>query len=197
MKAHRMNLSDLLNSAGVVVLVTTAGNLIAKYLERRDRYKSAIRKISEIYDGFNRVIDDSKADRVLILKSHNGGGKPTPGTDLYVSIIHEMSTKGVEQIKQQYQRILIDDTYIRIIQQIILERTIEIRIQDLPENSFIRLTYEKDNLKWIYFFEIKGNANSYFFGSFSTKDEKGFTPGDKLAFKLAIDKFKRIFENEN
>lgn len=197
MKAHRMNLSDLLNSAGVVVLVTTAGNLIAKYLERRDRYKSAIRKISEIYDAFNRVIDDSKADRVLILKSANGGGKPTPGTDLYVSIIHEMSTKGVEQIKQQYQRILIDDTYIRIIQQIILERTLEVRIQDLPENSFIRLTYEKDNLQWLYFFEIKGNANSYYFGNFSTKDEKGFTPGDKLAFKLAIDRFKKIFEYEN
>lgn len=191
-----MDLADILNSAGIVVLVTTVGNLIAKHLDRNDRYKRSIKKISEIYDSFNRVIDESNAERVLILKSSNGGGKPSPGSDLYVSVIHEMSIKGVEQIKHQHQKILIDETYLKIIQRIISERSIEIRVEELPENSFLRLLNDQEGFKQLYFFEIKSNADNYFFGIFSTKVETGFSKPDKLAFKLAIDSIKKVFENE-
>lgn len=191
-----MDLADILNSAGIVVLVTTVGNLIAKYLDRNNQYKRSIKKIAEIYDSFNRVIDESNAERVLILKSSNGGGKPSPGSDLYVSVIHEMSVKGVEQIKNQHQKILIDEAYLKIIQRIISERSVEIRVGELPENSFLRLLNDQEGFKQLYFFEIKSNADNYFFGIFSTKAETGFSKPDKLAFKLAIDSIKKVFENE-
>lgn len=193
----KMNWIDLLNTGGAVVLITTVSNAIVKQVEKRQRYKKAIGKISEIYDVFNRVIDDSNADRVLILKGSNGGGRPTIGSNLYVSVLHEMSVKGIEQIKGQYQNILVDDAYIRLMQKLIETREIEIQTKELPENSFVRLTYEKENLKHSYLYEIKANANTYFFGSFSTKETGGFSPSDKLAFRLAIDKIKKIFENEN
>jgi len=191
-----MNWIDFLNTGGIVVLVTTVSNAIVKGFERRSKYKQAVSKIGEIYDIFNRVIDDSSANRVLILKGSNGGSRPTIGNNLYVSVLHEVSTKGIDQIKSQYQGIHVDDSYIRLLQKIIENREIEINIDEFSDDSFLKLTYQKDDLKHSYFFEIKGSGNDYFFGSFSTVEPAGFNSSDRLAFRLAIDKLRKIFKNE-
>lgn len=191
----RMTWIDLLNTGGVVVLITTAGNLIAKQIERRNRYKEAVIKIADLYDVFNRVIDETATNQILILKGSNGGSRPTIGSNLYVSVLHESSTKGVDQIKPLYQNIHTDDSYIKLLQSIIEKREIQVNTTDFPENSFLRLSFEKEGLQSAYFFEIKGTGNNYFFGSFSTQGE--FTQGDKLAFKLAIDRIRKIFQYEN
>lgn len=192
----QMNWIDLFNTTGVVVLITTLSNGIAKAIERKSRYKKAILQIGEIYDVFNHVIDDSCADRILILKGSNGGSRPTIGSNLYVSVLHEASTKGVGQIKSQYQQIHVDDSYIRLLQSIIEKNEVSLSIDTLPEDSFLRLTYEKEQLMHSYLFEIKGDGDNYYFGSFSTQNPQGFTSEDKLAFRLAIDRLRKIYKNE-
>lgn len=193
---YRMTWTDLLNTGGVVVLITTAGNLIAKHIERRTRYKDAVLKVSDLYDVFNRIIDDSSANRILIMKGSNGGSRPTIGSNLYVSVLHEASTKGIDQIKPLYQNIHIDDSYIKLLQKIIEKREIAIPVSDFPPGSFLRLTYDKEGLKHAYFFEVKGTGNNYYFGSFSTTNPEGFTDNDRLTFRLSIDRIKKIFEHE-
>lgn len=195
MRALKMNWIDFLNTGGVVVLVTTISNAIVKGLERRRNYKKALNAISDIYDVFNRVIDDSNANRVLVLKSSNGGSRPTIGVNLYVSVLHEMSTRGVDQIKAQYQSIHIDETYIRLLQRLTEKKEFEIYTSEIEPGSFLRLTYDKEQLKRVYMFEIKGNGDNYYFGSFSTQAQE-FTDNDRLAFRLAIDKLRKIFANE-
>lgn len=191
----RMTWIDFLNSAGAVVLITTVSNAIVKAMDKKRTYQKTLAGISSIYDTFNRVIDDSAAHRVLILKSSNGGSRPTIGNNLYVSVLHEMSTPGVGQIKSQYQAIHVDETYIRLLQQLTEKREIELKVSEMEKGSFLRLTYEKELLKAVYMFEIKGDGDNYYFGSFSTQAEE-FTDNDRLAFRLAIDRLRKIFANE-
>jgi len=191
----RMTWIDFLNSAGAVVLITTVSNAIVKAMDKKRTYQKTLAGISSIYDTFNRVIDDSAAHRVLILKSSNGGSRPTIGNNLYVSVLHEMSTQGVGQIKSQYQAIHIDETYIRLLQRLTEKREIELKVSEMEKGSFLRLTYEKELLKSVYMFEIKGDGDNYYFGSFSTQAEE-FTDNDRLAFRLAIDRLRKIFANE-
>src|SRR5574339_509013 len=74
-----------------------------------------IGKVVRIYDALHRVIEETKVQRILIIKAHNGGGLIKPDTPLFVSVLYEDYTHPLDTVRNDYQKVEVDEEYIRLL----------------------------------------------------------------------------------
>jgi len=86
-------LLDSLLSGGVgVALIGLLGNIILWYLnnnklsKQRGIKSDSFNQISEFQETIDRVLSDTGVQRILMMKTEDGGGKPRRGTHLYASV---------------------------------------------------------------------------------------------------------------
>jgi len=114
--------SDLLTivfSSGITLFLTKEGVSAFKTWrkEKKSKFNSVLPKVSEVYEEMNGLLNTVKAGRVIVLKAHNGGGRPSVGTQLYSSAVYEV-WGDLSSVKDSWQNQPLDEEYTQLLVQL-------------------------------------------------------------------------------
>lgn len=105
--------------------------------------------------------------RALILHTHNGGGRPSPGFPLKVSAVH-IATEGRDFTKQ-YKNIMVDDHYTQLMAQLVSGKSLSIVVEDLPD-SLIKTIYKKEGVSYSRWYWLATTSSRVYYISVSGVD---------------------------
>lgn len=132
-----------------------------------------VNRIINIYDSMHRIIADSSVERITILKAHNSGGWIKPDTPLYISILYEDYTHPLESIKGFYQRMEIDEEYLRMLRDLIKEKVLKMDIPKLKP-GILKSKYERDKIKQAEIYYLGQDRRNVYFCSLVSTQNKTF-----------------------
>lgn len=129
-----------------------------------------IAKVINIYDALHRVVENTNVQRVLIMKAHNGGGLIRPDTPLYVTVLYEDYTHPLTSIKADYQKIEVDEPYVRLLMDLILQKNVSLDVGVLKP-SILKISYDSQAIKYAEMYYIRQNRRNLYFCSIVTTEE--------------------------
>ncbi len=143
-----------------------------------------IERIASIYDQMRSVINADSFDcqRVLIGKTHNGGGDLRPDSPLFMSVIHEEVRSPMISVKKKYQCIPVDSAGIVILQQIRVNGFFDINVANM-QDGFLKDLYREEKIISVRIYFLKKTKKGLWFCSFATTNE--LQSFDQLEFKVA------------
>ena len=94
--------------------------------------------IAAIWDETQTLAADVGADRVLVLKSENGGGLPAPGSVIKSSVVFEYRTGALPSVRSVWQQVLLDSHYSEALSIISTGCWTWTQTSTMPEGSVMR-----------------------------------------------------------
>jgi len=179
-------------AGGAAALIATFMVLLA-----RERYlhwssRQVIRDISRLYMSMQRVINNTHADRFLIIGLHNGGKMMKIQSKRYITIFEEFHSPNVPSIKGDYSRYQVGAEYVSMINDLIERGHITGKFGDMKP-SFLRDAYEKDGIQAHHLFYIGWMNGTHFFGSISTVSDSSLeSPQQYQEIRVCTEKVKQI-----
>lgn len=198
---------DLLNTiltGGIgVAILGLMGQVLMWYLNniKQDNKSRRLIKsidvegIPEVQPILNRVIDDTCIQRVLVMKTENGGGKPRLGAHLYASILYEAFKAPLSSTKNDYQRILVDDMYVKMLSDIGPTTHNNLSVNKMKDGLLKRI-YLRDGVKYSEVYYLTETDDSFIYMTFSTTDEneRFEDPNDRVEIDIAVSKIRNVFQ---
>lgn len=198
-------MNELINTiltGGVgVALIGLMGQIISKLMDGNNKETpNIIEKISlfesnsETQMIIDRVVAKTNCERFLILKVENGGGKPRVGANLYASVIFESLKKPFISVKSEYQRLLVDPMYVKMLSDIGLTQHNPLHVNKMKSGILKRL-YQSEGVKYSEIHYIGETDTSFYFASIATsKDDCEFSDlNDRVEIEISINKIRNIF----
>lgn len=109
----------VLFSSGITLFLTKEGVSAFKQWKKKNktRFNTVLPRVSEVYEEMNALLNTVKAGRVIVLKAHNGGGRPSVGTQLYSSAVYEV-WGDLSSVKDSWQNQPLDEEYTQLLVQL-------------------------------------------------------------------------------
>ena len=183
--------------SAITAVVTAALSVFAvwvkQYGENLQARKSetALLDAAKIYHILNDNATRMKTDRCLVLYTSNGGGIPSAGNPLYVSILYEIVRRnGLRPIAGEFQSVPLDGSYIELLSKVIetKEPGIHGKTKEL-EPGMLRQIYEEEGVTQFYIGKITGTQKRFYFYSMRWMDQEAPT-------EEAINLCARILQSE-
>lgn len=192
---------DSLLTGGVgAALVVLFGNIILWYLGNKksevlELTSNDFEDISDFQGTIDRVLTDTGVQRVLMMKTENGGGKPRLGTHLYASVLYEGYKHPLNSVKNDYQRILVDDIYVKMLSDIGPSTSNKLIVSRMKD-GILKKIYQREAIIYSEVHYIGETDDAFFYISFSTtnNDDKFDEPNNRVEIEIAVSKIRRIFE---
>jgi len=151
------------------VVITTAASFLGtwgrQWLAGRRTQKSAkaIEGMAQIYDVLNELSARTECDRALILYTSNGGGIPSTKSPVYTTILYELvHGPHLDPIRQNFQQVLIDGGYVRVLNEVLSTGGYQATVQDVPR-GFLRDLYEAEGVHHVRMCELLRTPERYYF----------------------------------
>lgn len=162
-----------------VALITTFGPALNdKIKKRRFRtFKATIPAIHDVYQHLNTVVNRLGSTRAMVMYTENGGGRPSVGAQLYVSIVYEV-VHFTHSIRNMFQRIRVDENYVRMLKYMYDDqagRTIVVADQLPP--CLLKQIYVEAGTKMSILYLVKETKKRLYYCSFNF-------PHDQLTSEL-------------
>lgn len=169
--------------------------LLAKHFLVKGKTESQLEKVKQIYEEMIKIVETTGVERFFILKAENGGGVVKPGVHLYGSVIYEMYRTPVQSHIRDYQRILLDSEYIRILVEAMQNPSVDIQPEKLPP-CILKQIYAAEDIHFCRIFYLGSTKKAVYYCSLATTDPQEFfqDPKDQLAISLAINKIKILLK---
>lgn len=165
--------------------------------EEQPRIKQMLQNISSIYNEMSRLMRDTPACRAVLIKASNGGGIPKIGSPFYVSTVLETTDKETPSVMERWSQRLVDESYIRIIIQLLANGTHIIRTKELPDCS-LKDTYLSDDIDTSYIIKLHLTEKSLWYLSLNFKEGMyEDTPGFRDTVSAGASTVGRILEQES
>lgn len=103
--------------AGILALIGTVLKL--RHDRRREAPTRAVREQTTIYDVLAELRHVTDASRVVLVKTHNGGGLPSAKNALYSSALYEVTGDEAVPVKQRWQGLPVDEPYMRSLSEVV------------------------------------------------------------------------------
>jgi hypothetical protein len=192
---------DSLLTGGVgAALVVLFGNIILWYLGNKktevlELTSNDFEGISDFQATIDRVLTDTGVQRVLMMKTENGGGKPRLGTHLYASVLYEGYKHPLNSVKDDYQRILVDDIYVKMLSDIGPSTSNKLIVSRMKD-GILKKIYQRETIIYSEVHYIGETDDAFFYISFSTtnNDDKFDEPNNRVEIEIAVSKIRRVFE---
>ena len=192
---------DNLLTGGVgAALVVLFGNIILWYLGNKksevlELTSNDFEDISDFQETIDRVLTDTGVQRVLMMKTENGGGKPRLGTHLYASVLYEGYKHPLNSVKNDYQRILVDDIYVKMLSDIGPSTSNKLIVSRMKD-GILKKIYQRETIIYSEVHYIGETDDAFFYISFSTtnNDDKFDEPNNRVEIEIAVSKIRRVFE---
>lgn len=201
MREHIGNMSKeiiiALISAGVLgSVIKWWGKAIMRFLFNRPRYSDTITKMTTLYEVMQEICINSSIERVLILKSTNGGGIPHIGSALYISVLHEfIQTQGLVSIKNKYQRLLVDQRYIEILAYLAKKEGPYKFITAKEKPGQIKTVYDNIGITRSDLYYIHQDKTAFYYAAFSVTGDQEAMDDIKAreAMMFGVNKLRNTF----
>lgn len=153
--------------------------------------RKQIQKVVNIYDSMHVVLDETAVERFLIFKAHNGGGIIKPHTPLYISVLYEDYTHPFKSVKDDYQRLAVDEALIRILAQLPASKSVKIRTEEL-EKGIVKDIYEGEGVKYSEIFYLGQDRKNIYYCSCGSSVEGGWEHSSyqKMTIQIQINAIK-------
>ena len=192
---------DNLLTGGVgAALVVLFGNIILWYLGNKksevlELTSNDFEDISDFQETIDRVLTDTGVQRVLMMKTEDGGGKPRLGTHLYASVLYEGYKHPLNSVKNDYQRILVDDIYVKMLSDIGPSTSNKLIVSRMKD-GILKKIYQRETIIYSEVHYIGETDDAFFYISFSTtnNDDKFDEPNNRVEIEIAVSKIRRVFE---
>jgi hypothetical protein len=135
-------------------------------------------------------------ERVLLLKAHNGGGIPTPDTNVYSSVIYESTSVKNENLKRSWQNQLIDKDYANLLLDIYKNNRVKL-ITTSIEDSILKSVYEAHDIQAAYVYNISTKFKRFIYLALHfTNDhsDSELTARQEDAIRIAKTQLIKIFD---
>lgn len=148
----------------------------------KDRFLQYFDDVVSIQEVLNELIEDG-AERVLLLRAHNGGSIPTVGKDLYCStafyaIDHDAYPHGVAK----YSRFVLESDYIEMLRTLMRNEQISLDFNNTFISKQLRSIYTIEKVRHAEIFKLGVVDDSLYYLTISTTQEKPFTEEQKSTF---------------
>lgn len=183
----------------LVATATAAATILGVYVKQRRgtsvERKAALQSIHTTYEvkqAMRMMLGSDHVDRVLILRTHNGAGTPTPGKPLKVSAIHVETT--LEDLSDAYQNIQVDAHYVGLLCTLLEDKEVPVVTNDLPR-SLLKTIYQREGVQYSRWFKLVATGSGLYYCSVSSTGT-GFSPEEEFAIQTGIAKLRAAFAGE-
>lgn len=179
-----------------------AAKLIKSWKKRRQRkhllkINEGLEDIKSLYKTMKKLVTETDANRIFIIKGHNSGGIPQPGVDYFITGIyadHVDPEKSLE-LQDKYIKFKVDSNYIEIITSLIKNGVLKINPKDLPSKSLLKNVYDNDNIFYSELYFLTNTKAELFYVSVSTDKDTDFSNANtRIEIDIAVSKFQEIFK---
>lgn len=148
----------------------------------------------DVQQTIDRVINKTSACRYLILKTENGGGRPRLGSHLYASVIYESVKSPVRSVKQDYQRLLVDDIYVKMLSDIGPGTPNKLKTVRM-KSGILKNIYDVEEIKYSEIHYICETNNAFYYLSVATLDDDDIfdSPLDRVEIEISVSRVRDIF----
>ena len=151
----------------------------------------------------NSVVDNTPADRVLILVGHDSGNVPNPMHPYYSKVLWQKtkdeSNDKHESLIRRFDDVKVDGTYVSMIIQMIIEGCVKIKVSEMPD-SFLKRAYIAEGIKYseVYFLKQEKTDSIYYCSIATVEEDEYFNnPQHRTTIEIAINHIANIFKNIN
>jgi hypothetical protein len=165
----------IIGSGILSTIIVSTKDLWLFYLQNKFRTKSELTRDLlasrvTVYDILNRLKRKVQSPRILILYTENGGGLPTPGSQIYISILYEAVDIDTKSIKMDVQRLTTDEEYDKLISSLANGEFNKIITDDI-EDGILKKFYKLDNIKESFIVPITQKNNRFYYMSVAWHEE--------------------------
>ena len=184
----------LMGSGFVLWMAKTVYTEIKEWAKRRREKKPfspVFTKVSEVYETLNEMMLEMGADRVVLLRSHNGGGKPQLGHALFSSVEYEAWGKGLRSIRRSWSKQRVDEVYIKMLRKLDESGYLDVYLETMPDGMLKEL-YFSNHVLASKVAKIHETKNDYFYISVNFSKTSDI---DNAMMKTAFRKYVTILTN--
>lgn len=195
-------LVTLIGSSALAVILTTFKDTWLSWFNNRlrldvsKRAKVMLGKRLDIYDVMNNVKNRTGSPRVLVTYTEDGGGLPTTGSPLYISILYETVDHESTSIKEDIQRLITDEAYDNMLSHLATKGTYFIITDDL-DNGILKKFYRHDNIQSSIMVPISSTKSRFYYMSIAWQERKTLEEMEALELDaiIAANKIKVLLED--
>lgn len=183
----------LVGSGSFAALVHLGRDMLRRRAGRL--YDRGYSDISAIYQHIQGLLSELSANRVLLLKSENGGGIPAPGCIVKSSVLYEVCDSPAKPISQSWQLVPLDQDYSAILSEVVTRGRAVIRLDDLHEGAATHELIKASDATHSYVFRVAATPHALLYLSvqYSSLDEDPMDAVAYAATRGVLGRLGRIF----
>ena len=186
-------LISVLSGGGLVAVIGLIKWLIQKRIDMREMdFKRGLERITEVYAQINRILVETSANRVSILRAEDSGKVPAAGKDLFSSVIHEVYDEQIGPIYPRWRSQPVEAGYLKILLGVAQRGAMVVATADI-ESLPLKQLYEADGVKQTYLYELFSIPTQFFYVAVNFLDPKNLTPREMTIIAEAITQIRLIF----
>ena len=162
---------------------------------RRSKHMDAgFADMNELYQTLQTLLGSISADRILIIKSENGGGLPRPGCEIKSSVVHEVYNGKLGSLYEMWQRVPFDHEYSEILSVLSTGQWVWRTAEQLHSRSVLRDLLEED-VKRLAFARICGTNNALWYIALHFRSSEKIDDSERARTQQAIYRLRVLFGN--
>lgn len=189
-------LLGVLISSGVLTGAFAAVSRFLASLRRRRGVKELGRTFAaqaELNSALNDVRAVMGACRASILKSTNGGGIPSPGKQLYTSVVYESYSNDGDSTRDLWQNMPVDAPYSQLLSDLYEKKAVNMRT-DLMHPGDLKSLYRSTGVEMATVRKIGCSDRAMYYLSLNYKRARELADGEMITLRAAVAHMARLFE---
>lgn len=164
--------------------------------KREHPFHTILPKIHSVYSILNILLREIGCQRIMIIKTENGGGKPKLGGQLYATVLYESFDYPLRALKPSYQRELLDSSHVDLLYNLDINSHIN-RTTEEMSSGFLKDLYLSTDVKNSQYFKIHESETRYIHLCINyTKDIEFDEVKTKVLIAQSVAALKKLFEAE-
>lgn len=165
-------------AVALVGLTSTLCTLLAGFLgkfyfdkrkenKKKESFAGIASDMHKVYMHLNRVVYKCGSLRAMVMYTENGGGKPTIGGQLFVSIVYEVFSQA-GSVRDIFQKVRVDESYVEMLGYMMSnEEKRTIVITERLKNCLLRNIYKEAGTEMAIVYLIKETDKRLYYASFN------------------------------
>ncbi len=168
-----------------------------KEIKQKDEFLASLKDISAMNSYMSDVIENTPADRFLILMGHDSGNIPNPKHPYFAKAMWQKTKakNDSDSLVRRFDSIRVDFEYINMIIELMTKGCVKLVVDEMHD-GFLKTVYKGEGITYseIYFLAQEKSSKIYYCSIATTKDGERFNSvDDRSKIELAINHIRQIF----
>lgn len=172
-----------------------------KEIVEKEILLDSLKAINNMHQYMLDVIDNTPADRFLILRGHDSGNVPNPMHPYYAQALWQKikidNKESHEHLLRQYDDVKVDGAYVAMVVELITKGFVKLVVEEMPD-SFLKRVYLAEGIKYseLYFLKQEKSSNIYYCYIATEQENERFEASKyRYEIEIAVNHIRNIFES--